>query len=71
MYSQYNNLKSLVERYNKDEVYLSTGMCLEIRFLQLIKNRTSFINLIEDIVALDIEELNELSHLVKNDSPYE
>lgn len=67
MYSQYKNLKSLVERYNNNEVELSTGMSIEIRFLQLIKNRTSFINLIEDITALDIEELNELSNLVKND----
>jgi hypothetical protein len=67
MYSQYENLKSLVERYNNNEVELSTGMCLEIRFLQLIKNRTSFINLIEDIITLDREELNELSDLVKND----
>lgn len=67
MYSQYKNLKSLVERYNNNEVELSTGMSIEIRFLQLIKNRTYFINLIEDITALDIEELNELSNLVKND----
>ena len=67
MYSQYKNLKSLVERYNNNEVELSTGMSIEIRFLQLIKNRTSYINLIEDITALDIEELNELSNLVKND----
>jgi len=67
MYSQYENLKSLVERYNNNEVELSTGMCLEISFLQLIKNRTSYINLIEDIISLDIEELNELSNLVKND----
>jgi len=67
MYSQYENLKSLVERYNNNEVELSTGMSIEIRFLQLVKYKTSYINLIEDIISLDRKELNELSDLVKND----
>ncbi len=65
MYS-YENLKVLVERYNKDDVELSTGMGVQIRFLKLIKNQSSFLNLIEDMTKLGKENIRELSDLVKD-----